>query len=120
LNPVHLVPTEAQLVGHGLLTGDLQPLDGYAFKQGREAAVGFGPWELHCARAMLAAVAAGRLGVEDGAELASVEMPPSALRLVVVEGAGLATFRARPLKTGIVPEMHVHLALRQFQINPIH
>src|SRR6202790_3359407 len=38
LNRMHFVPTQAELLGHGLLAGGLEPIDGEPFKQSREPA----------------------------------------------------------------------------------
>ena len=69
-----LVPTQSQLVGHGLLAGSLQPGYGEGFKQGGKAAGGFGPGQFHHTRAVGGALAAGRVGVQDGAVLTGVQV----------------------------------------------
>lgn len=45
-------------------------------------------------------------------------MPPLPLRLMIIEPARLSTLRARPVQAALMPEMDVHLALRQLQFNP--
>ena len=62
----------------------IDPGNGKSFKQRGKAAGWFGPGHRHHARAVGGTVAARRLGVQDGAVLASVEVAPLAFGLMVV------------------------------------
>ena len=71
-----------------------QPRDRESFKQRREAAGRLGPGQPHHLRSVLGAVAARQPGMQNRAVLASVEMTPVALGLMIVEpalGAALGT-----------------------------
>jgi hypothetical protein len=94
---MHLVPTQPELIGDGFLTGGLEPIDGQSFKQSREPAGWFGPRKLYSTRAMLRAVAAWRLRMQNRLVLTGVQMPPPALGLMVVERARFAALRTGPL-----------------------
>lgn len=62
---------------------------------------------------MLAAFAPRRFGVQERLLLARVQMPPLALRLMVVELAGSPAFRAGPIVHVVVSQANVNLALLQ-------
>src|ERR1700744_5444556 len=120
LNGMHFVPAQMQLIAHGFLTGCFHPVDGQPLKHRGKSARRFGPGKVHTARAMFRAVDARRLGMQDCPVLGGVQMPPAPLRLMIVQGTWLAACRARPRKTLVVLQSHVHFALVQFQLNAIH
>src|SRR5260370_1070458 len=82
------VPPQPQLLGDSFLAGGFQPGNGEGFKKSREAAGWFSPGQLQHAHAMSRALGARRLGVEDGAVLAGVQVAPLSLGLMVIELAG--------------------------------
>jgi hypothetical protein len=90
LNSMHLIPTQLELIGDGFLTGGPEPIDGQSFKQRREPAGGLGPRKLYGTSAMFRAVAPRGFRMQDRLVLAGVQMPPTALRLMVIERTGLA------------------------------
>jgi len=116
---MYLVPTQTQWIGYRFLAGDLEPFDNDTLRQSREPSVLFGPGQFHRARAMLGAVGSRRLGVQDGLELAGVQMPPLTYRLMVAQRTRRAAFRARPFQTCRVLQKHMHLAFGQLQINSL-
>jgi len=79
---MHLVPTQAELVGDRLLAGTFIHSTAMASKS-CEPAIGLGPRQFHRASAMLTTVRARRLGVQNGLKLARVQMPPLALGLMI-------------------------------------
>ena len=79
---VDFIPAQAELIGDGLLAGGFQPGNGKRFKQGGKAARRFRPGKFHHTHAVDGTLAAGRFGVQDGAELTGVEVAPAALRCV--------------------------------------
>jgi hypothetical protein len=68
---------------------------------------------------MLGAVAARRLSVQDRAVLAGVEMTPTALGLMVVEGALGVALRAPPANLLVVLEEHVDFPVGSPQIHSL-
>jgi hypothetical protein len=52
--------------------------------------------------------------------LASIQVPPTPLRLMVIELGGGATFRARPIFAPRMVEVHVDLSGRQLQFHSFH
>ena len=117
---VYLVPTQLQQAGHCFLTGRFEPLDRQQFKQRCESARRLGPRHLHHSHSVVAACATRRLGVQNGPVLASIQVAPLPLRLVVIQLACLSTFRTRPIDHVLVPQANVDLAGFQFQFPPIH
>ena len=69
---------------------------------------------------MLAAFAPRRFGVQDRLVLARVQMPPLALRLMVVELAGSPAFWTRPIDQVVVSQANMDLALFQLQVHRVH
>jgi len=120
LNGMHLIPTQLELIGDGFLTGCPEPIDGQPFKQRREPAGGLGPRKLHCPSAMFRAVAARRFRMQDRLILTGVQMPPTALWLMVVERARLAALRTAPRHTGLMDQMNVNLPIGHLQLNTVH
>ena len=120
LNGVHLVPAQDQLIGNRFLARHFHPVDGEPLKQGREAARRLGPRKLHVARSVFRAVGPRRRSVQNRAVLAGIQMPPESHRLMIVKRAVPAAFRAWPSKTFVVPQVHVHLALAQLQVDAFH
>src|ERR1700691_2519640 len=120
LNGMHLIPTQPQLIADRLLTGRLEPVDGQSFKQRREPAGGLGPSKLYRPSAMFSAVAARRFRMQDRLILTGVQMPPAALRLMVVERARLAALRTRALDSLFVHQMNVNFPIRHLQLNVVH
>src|SRR5208282_497940 len=119
-DPMHLVPRQAQLIRHRLLTGRLQPVDRQAFKQRREPAMRFGPGQTHNAYPMFGTTAARGLGVQDGTVLARVQMPPMPFAVVVVQRALRTALWARPRYLRIMPQMHMDFPFLQFQFHPLY
>src|SRR5438132_10847879 len=117
---VDLVPAHSQLLAHGLLAGSFQPSNGEGFKQSRKAAGGIGPREFHYAHAVCGALAARWVSMQDGAVLASVEVAPLPLGLVVVEFAGRPTLRARPGGQVVMGQIDVHFLGEQVQVHGGH
>src|SRR5258708_39359800 len=76
LNRMHFVPTQSESLGHGLLAGDLEPIDRQSFKQSREPAGGLGPRKLYGSWAMLGGGASRGVGVQERLLLTGVPMPP--------------------------------------------
>ncbi len=111
---MNFVPTQMQLIGYRLLAGGLHPVDGQSFKHRSETARRFRPRQLHAAASVYRAVAPGR------GRGTSVQVPPAALRLVIVKRTTLPAFRAEPLKARITREMHMNFAFAQFQIGALH
>jgi hypothetical protein len=120
LNRMHLVPTQPELIGDRFLAGCLEPIDGQSFKPCCEPAGWLSPCKLYGSSAVLGAVAARRFGIQDRLVLTGVQMPPPALRLMVVERARLATLRTKPLCSGLMNQMNVNLFFGQLQLNAIH
>jgi hypothetical protein len=120
LYAVYFIPTQPQTVSYCLLAGCLQPIDGQAFEQRSEPATRLGPRQLHGARSVLGTIAAWRRRMQDRAVLASVEMPPLPLRLMIVERATLAALRARPLRIGRMLQVNVHFTVAQLQLHALH
>ena len=120
LNGMHLVPAQLQLIGDGFLTGCLEPIDGQSFKQRCEPTGGLGPRKLYDTNAMLRAVAARRFGMQDRLALTRVQMPPTAFLLMIIERAGLAALRTRPLYSRPMDQMNVNFSIRQFQLDAIN
>src|SRR5258708_31587498 len=87
LNRMHLVPTQAASLGHGLLAGGLEPIDRQSFKQSREPAGGPGPRKLYGSCALLGAVAARGVGPPGPPILTGVPKAPPAVPLAVVSRA---------------------------------
>lgn len=81
-----------------LLGGHLQPFDGNPFEQRSESAIGLRPGQFDGTSTRLAAVGPRRFGMQDGLELAGVQMSPLTLRPMVIERAKRAAFRARPVQ----------------------
>ena len=61
-----------------------------------------------------------RLGMENRLILAGVQVPPPALRLMVVQFAGRPALRTRPIDQLMMSQVDVDLAALQFQIHRIH
>jgi hypothetical protein len=85
LDTVHFIPTQAQTVRYRFLAGGLQPIDGQSFKQRSEPATRLGPRQLHRTRPVLGALTAWRRRMQDRSVLASVEMAPLSLRLMIIQ-----------------------------------
>ena len=58
--------------------------------------------------------------MQDCLILTGVQMPPASLRLMVIEPAGLAAFRTRPLSFGFMDQMNVNLSTVQLQLNTLN
>jgi hypothetical protein len=120
LNSMHLIPTQLELIGDGFLTGGPEPIDGQSFKQRREPAGGLGPRKLYGTSAMFRAVAPRGFRMQDRLVLAGVQMPPTALRLMVIERTRLAALRTGPLHIGFMHQMNVNLPIGHLQLNAVH
>jgi hypothetical protein len=105
---------------HRLLAGRLQPADRQSFKQRREAAASLGPRQTNHLHAILRAVCARRLGVQNRAVLTGVKVTPAPLRLMVVQSAKRAAFGARPRLARCVGEVNMHFARLLLQLNRLH
>jgi len=57
--------------------------------------------------------------MQDGLILAGVQMPPAALRLMVVERARLAALRTQPLGSVFMDQMNVNFSILQLELNEI-
>ena len=117
---MHLVPRQSQPIRHGLLAGRLQPVDRQTLEQRREAAVRFGPGQTHHAHPMFGTTAARRLGVQDGAVLAGVQMPPTTARC---RGRTKGTPPRTPdtsTNLRLVPQVHMDLPFLQLQFHALH
>jgi hypothetical protein len=68
---------------------------------------------------MLAALTAWRCGVQNGAVLTGIQVPPLPLRLMVVQGTAGAAFGARPFLFVVMSQVDVHLALLQLQFHAL-
>src|SRR5215471_9739896 len=68
---------------------------------------------------MVKAFAARRLGVQNRLILASVQMPPLAFWLMIVELAGRTALRAGPLDHVVMSEVDVDFTGFQFQIHGV-
>lgn len=104
---VNFVPAQREQLADAALAGFAQPGDGQGLEQRGEEAAPLGPRQPHDSRTMFGAVAARRLSVQNRAELAGVEMPPTPFRLMVVERACRAALRASPTRLLIVIEVDV-------------
>jgi hypothetical protein len=69
---------------------------------------------------MFGAITAGRISIENGPQLAGVEMTPPPQRLMIVERAKSSAFRTRPLCPGVVDQMNIHFTLLQIEIDPVN
>jgi hypothetical protein len=69
---------------------------------------------------MLPAFAARRFGMQNGLILTGVQVPPAALRLMVVQLARRPTFRARPVDHVVMSQVEVNLAALQLQFHRVH
>src|SRR5258708_35004457 len=96
LNRMHLVPTQSESLGHGLLAGGLEPIDRQSFKQSREPAGGLGPRKLYGSCAMVGGGAGRGVGLQGGLVLTRVPMAPPAVPPVGVERAPLAGLPTQP------------------------
>ena len=114
------VPTQPQLFSHRLLAGVFQPLSRQRLKQSSKSAVGLGPRQLHHPHAMLAALAARRLGMHDRLVLTGIQMPPLALRLMIVERTAGSAFGTGPVQFVLVGQIDVDLALLQLELHALH
>jgi hypothetical protein len=83
-NAVDHVPTQLQQPSHGFLAGGLQLLDYQRLTQGCESTRRLRPGKLDYLHSMMTAFGAWRFGVKDRLILASVQMAPSPLRLMVI------------------------------------
>ncbi len=58
--------------------------------------------------------------MQNGLVLTSVQVPPTAIRLVIIERTVLPAFHTRPFQPRFVREMYMNLAFGQLQINALH
>ena len=117
---MHLVPRQPQSLRHRLLTGCQQPVDRQPLEQGRKAAVRLCPRNRRQPNSVLGTISPRHLGMQDRAILTGIQVPPTPLRLVIVQRTGSATLRARPRRRCRVCQIHMHLAFPQFQLYAIH
>ena len=115
LNPD--VPAQCEQLGDALLAGFFQPRDRESFKQHREAAGDLGSRQSHHPRPVLGAVAARRPGMQNRAVLASVEMTPTALGLMIMEPALGAALGTAPAHLFIVFEEDMDFAAGPVQLH---
>jgi len=119
LNAIHLIPTDANEFGYRLDGRYVQPSNDHRFKKCGEAASRLGPRYHDLLHAMFWAMDAGNVAFDDGLELASIQVPPAALA-VILPTAGATTGWASHRFTRRVPRDHHHLTLLQIQVNVLN
>src|SRR5260370_18134536 len=116
---VNLIPTQPQLFGDRLLASVFQPRNGQPFHQGGKARVGLGPRQLYHAHPVLTTLTARRCGMQNGAVLTGIQMPPLPLGLMIVESTTGSAFGTGPLAFVFMGQIDVHLALLQLEFHAL-
>ena len=75
--------------------------------------MGLGPGQLHHSHPMFAALTARRCGVQNGAVLTGIQMPPLPFRLMIIERTTGSTIGAGPFGFVVVGQVDMHLTLLQ-------
>ena len=73
--------------------------------------MGLGPRQLHHPHPMLAALTAWRCGVQNGAVLTGIQMPPLPFRLMIIERTTGSTIGAGPFGFVVMGQVDMHLPL---------
>ncbi len=117
---VRLVPTETEDARGTENVGLPEHVDGEAFEQQREPRPWLGPRDADLPHAVLVTPDARNAGVQDGLELATVQVPPRSLLVVVMQPARRLALGARPRLALRVLREHVHAHLLHVQLDSRH
>jgi hypothetical protein len=120
--PLHqrpsFIPGDAQDAGGALDVGRKQHLDRQYLEKMREAAARICPGHTNLAYPMFGARHSRRAGMQEGQELAAVQVPPHPLGQMVIHGKCLPALRARKSRSRRVAR-HLNMRLRHVQFHPL-
>jgi len=107
LDPLRLVPADPEQPRDRAVARLEEESDGEGLEEQGEARVGLRPRHPYLPHAVFGAVDARDRSVDEGEELATVEMPPGPLLGVVMKPAGLAALGTGPPLAALVGELDV-------------